>query len=132
MKPRYERAEVQEEVKPVFTEKPATDKPIFPGGPMASEVESWKKQYAEVYLTEVAYDFFVWRPLNRYEYKHLMAIPDIDPLQREELICEQCVLWPKEFSFDQIANGKAGIPALLAEQIMQASGFDRTNAPRLL
>lgn len=108
------------------------DEEIFSGGPMQSELNSWKKQFVEVYLTELGLEAFIWRPLNRYEYKKITSVPNTDPLMREEMICEQCVLWPYNYTFDEMANGKAGVPALLAESIMEVSGFSRMSLPQLL
>jgi hypothetical protein len=108
------------------------DQPIFPGGPLMSEVHSWQKQIADqgmghrLFVTQVAPDFIViWRTLSRTEYKEIVAVPNTDPLQREEMICEQCVLWPRDFNYAVMAQGLAGVPSLIAEQIMTASGFDR-------
>lgn len=115
--------------------QPKQDRPLFEGGPLMSQVQSWKKQFGavdsegnviqegEIYLTQIGEDRFVWRPLNRYEYKEILALPNTDPLQREEIICQTCVLWPEGYNYEMMARGKAGIPALLAEQIMEASGF---------
>lgn len=114
---------------------PKEDQPIFPGGPLASQVASWKRQFGitdakgelvqegEVYVSNIGESYYVWRPLTRYEYKEIVNMPNTDPLQREEIICETCVLWPEGYNYETMARDKAGVPALLAEQIMQASGF---------
>lgn len=121
--------------------QPKQDRPLFEGGPLISQVQSWKKQFGvtdqegnviqegEIYLTQIGEDRFVWRPLNRYEYKEILALPNTDPLQREEIICQTCVLWPEGYNYETMARGKAGIPALLAEQIMEASGFTNQLTP---
>lgn len=109
---------------------PMKDEPIVPGGPLRSEVESWKKQFGNVYAVQLSVSndeddpaIYIWRPLNRAEYKAILALKNTDPLQREEMICETCVLWPKGFTYEVIASGKAGIPSTLAELIMSTSGF---------
>jgi len=116
-------------------DKPSQDAPIFPGGPLASQISSWKKQFAtttldgeiikegEIYVSRIGNDHYIWRPLTRYEYKQIVALPNTDPLQREEIICETCVLWPENYNYESMARDKAGVPALLAIQIMEASGF---------
>jgi hypothetical protein len=103
------------------------DKPIFPGGPLESQINSWKKQLSnyDMFMTEVGGDFFVFRTLNRYEYKQICALKNTDPLQREEIICETCTLWPKAYKFDKMATGKAGTPSTLAQVIMEKSGFTK-------
>lgn len=106
---------------------------IFEGGPSQSEVSSWKKQFEvdnhTVNLSEHAGEVFIWRTLNRVEYREIMALPNTDPLQREEIICEICVLFPYEYNFTNMAANKAGIPAVLAQQIMKESGFDQPSPP---
>lgn len=106
------------------------DDPIFPGGPLYSELQAWKKQASDrgdghdVYITQLSPNFAViWRSLSRIEYKEIVSIPDTNPLQREEMICEQCVLWPQPFNYAVQSKGLAGVPSLVAEQIMAASGF---------
>ena len=106
---------------------------IFPNGPLRTEVSSWKKQFEidghTVNLTEIGTEVFIWRTLNRVEYREIMAIPNTDPLQREEIICEVCVLFPYEYNFKSMSERKAGIPAILAEQIMKESGFVKIAPP---
>lgn len=109
------------------------DDAIFEGGPSRTEVASWKKQFEQdghyINLTEHADEVFIWRTLNRVEYREIMALPNTDPLQREEIICEICVLFPYEYNFTSMASRKAGVPAVLAEQIMQESGFKQPSPP---
>lgn len=117
---------------------PGFDEEMWPGGPLKSQVMSWKKQFGEgqVFLTEVADDLYIWRTLNRFEYKAIVSTPGMDPLQREELIAETCVLWHPygegPFTYDVMAAAKAGVPARLAELVMEKSGFDRNTKTRAL
>jgi hypothetical protein len=110
------------------------DEPIFPGGPARSEVNAWKKQFEQdghsVHLSDLGdNEIFIWRTLSRTEYREIMALPNTDPLQREEIICEVCVLFPANYNFSSMASRKAGIPAVLAEQIMHESGFKKPSPP---
>ncbi len=108
------------------------DGPIFPGGPNESLVSSWKKQFEDVYLTEITGQGFIWRTLKRLEYKQIVSIPNTDPLIREEMICETCVLFPFEYDVIDMGGDKAGIPSMLSEQIMEKSGFTRMILPQKL
>lgn len=109
------------------------DEPLFEGGPSKSEVNSWKKQIEDeghtLHLSELSEQVFIWRTLSRTEYREIMALPNTDPLQREEIICEVCVLFPPEYNFSTMANKKAGTPAVLAEQIMHESDFRKPSPP---
>ena len=101
------------------------DYEVFPGGPLQSEISSWKKQYGKVYMTEIEDDIYVWRPLSRFEYKEVMNVPNTNELSREEMICEICVLFPYEYTYEAMINQPGGVPSMIAEQIMQKSGFTR-------
>jgi hypothetical protein len=107
---------------------------IFPGGPLVSEVNAWKKQFEvdghTVNLSEFPTgEVFVWRTLNRTEYREVMNLPNTDAVQREEIICEICVLWPYNYNFREMAAQKAGLPAVLSQHIMRESGFAPISPP---
>lgn len=101
------------------------DEPLFFGGPLQSEIASWKKQFKgqSVFITQAGGEYFIIRTLNRYEYKQIVSIPNTDPLMREEIFCHTCVLWPRPYDWKSMASGKAGIPSTLATIIMEQSGF---------
>ena len=82
------------------------DTPIFEGGPGVSQVEIWKKQFTKekIFHTQILEKHFVFRTLNRYEYKQIVAIENIDALYREEIICKTCVLWPYNYDFKRMAG----------------------------
>lgn len=107
-------------------EKETANREIFPGGPTEDMIANWKKQYGEIYMTEFDFGIFIWRTLGRLEYKKLLTDYEGDfDLQwfREEKIVEMCVLWPENYTHEDIVNGRAGTPRLLAEQILNKSGF---------
>lgn len=101
------------------------DTPIFPDGPGQSEVDIWKKQFTheKVFHTQILERHFVFRTLNRFEYKQIVAIENIDALYREEMICRTCVLWPRNYDFKEMAVEDSGYPSTLAQIIMENSGF---------
>lgn len=98
---------------------------IFPGGPTYNQLEKWKSMYnGEIFLTEFDEDTaFVWRPLKRKEYKDIAKLKEADNFYREERICEKAVLFPEGYGFMHMSNGKAGVPTLLNELILEKSGF---------
>lgn len=109
------------------------DDVLFPGGPTHSQVSAWKKQFEvdghHVMLSEIGDEVFIWRTLNRVEYREVMALPNTDPLQREEILCEICTLYPPNYNFTEMASRRAGVPAVLAEQLMKESGFTQPTPP---
>lgn len=99
------------------------DEVLFPDGPKMNLVEEWKSKYGSVYLTEFEEEVFLWRTLTRKEYKEIMKVMQADTYYKEERICDKCILYPEEYNFLKMTHGKAGIPSLIAEQIMDKSGF---------
>lgn len=106
---------------------------IFPGGPSKEQIENWKKQYGDIYMTEFDSETFVWRTLTRYEFKKVVNVEGSEnDWFREEQVSETCVLYPEDYTHDDMSQGKAGIPAMLADQIMNKSGFmPKTGAQKL-
>ena len=103
------------------------DTPIFEDGPGISQVEIWKKQFSKekIFHTQILEKHFVFRTLNRYEYKQIVAIENIDALYCEEIICKTCVLWPYNYDFKKMAGEDSGYPSTLAQIIMENSGFTK-------
>lgn len=101
--------------------------PIFDDGPSIAQVELWKKQFSKekVFHTQIIDRHFVFRTLNRFEYKQIVAINNIDALYREEIICNTCVLWPMHYDFKAMAEEDSGYPSTLAQIIMENSGFTK-------
>lgn len=103
-----------------------SDMQAWQGGPLQSEILGWKKQFGRIYKTATPDgDTFVWRALNRFEYKSIMSTPNTNELMREEMIAETCVLFPYDYCYEDMVNQPGGIPSMLAEQIMQKSAFTR-------
>ena len=103
------------------------DVPIFENGPGMSQVELWKKQYTQekVFHVQIIDRDFIFRTLNRFEYKQIVAIENIDALYREELICKICVLFPYNYDIKTMAAEDSGYPSTLAQIIMENSGFTK-------
>lgn len=115
--------EIKEELDPDMYDEEGNEL-LFPGGPTLNFVEQLKSLHnGEVYLTEFDEEVFLWRPITRKEYKGVMKNKDADPYYKEERLCEAVVLWPEKYNFIAMGNGKAGIPTLLAELVMEKSGF---------
>lgn len=100
---------------------------LFPGGPTVEDVEEWKSRYnGEVFLTDFEDgEIYLWRPINRKEYKSIMGIEGSSGMYREEAICQTVILWPKgNISTKLRTFGKAGVPTLLSELILEKSGYN--------
>jgi|GEM_PF-1896521 len=103
--------------------------PVVRNGPTRREVEGWKERYGHVYFTPFEGEVFVWRTLQRPEYREIIRDTTLTALDREELFTEKCVLYPYDFSLEKIKKSRAGIASLLSEMIMDKSGFVAQSAP---
>lgn len=102
----------------------------FDNSPGASEIEKWKQQFGEVFVSGFSEtEMFVWRPLNRKEYVELqkkMRNPTQENEQQftdldfEEAVVGCCLLWG---SNEKILKNKGGSVSTLSEQIMTNSNF---------
>jgi hypothetical protein len=140
----YTRIEVKEEEEldtedddtngPMTVEDLEDDEEIWNGGPTAGQIKQWKAMFGDVYVTSITFDkHIVWRTLNRNEYKQLvkkmeqlvqagqLSTAEAN-LWNEESITEICILFP---SYDKVAlaSDMAGLPSLLSQEILEASGF---------
>lgn len=110
------------------------DELLFPGGPSKLDLDTWKKDWEgyDIYITEILNQTFIFRTLNRYEYKQLITLQNVDALQREEVICQTVTLWPQNYTWKEMATTLAGIPSTYAEIIMEKSGFTKDFAIQVL
>jgi len=118
------------------------DLQIWEDGPTAKDIVDWKKKYGDVYVTSVTFDkHVVWRTLNRNEYK--MIVRQIEQvissgkmtqteanMLNEELVCQFCTLFP-QFSGEDFSKELAGLPSILAQQILESSGFTTVDVRQL-
>ena len=123
-----------DEEEPTSVEDLPDDELIWPDGPTAGHIKAWKKEFGDVYVTSISYDKHVaWRPLNRIEYKHLVKkMEDLVQsgqltaaeanLWNEDAITEMCVLFPS-FDADSALRDMAGLPSLISQEVLEASGF---------
>jgi len=97
---------------------------LFQNGPTLTEVEEWKRRYTNIYVTDFENgDVYIYRPLTRKEWKEIRNIQNADQLYQEERICDTAVIWPKTDINKFRIHGPAGVPTVLAEQILEISGF---------
>lgn len=107
---------------------------IFPGGPKWKQVNAWKEEHGDVYVTSFSPEsHHIWRTLTRFEYKRLVKNMEMSlstgqvtqaeaNFNNEELMCEICVLFPP-MTKAQMSGDQAGIASIISQEIMEASGF---------
>lgn len=94
-------------------------------------VEEIKKQHKKAYMTTIADEKIIWRPLTRGEYKQVMAIgtkPGEEELTnrevmylREESVAKAVILYPE--NADEIVEDLAAVAEIITEECMVKSGF---------
>lgn len=107
---------------------------IYPNGPSPHDVEIWKKQYPDclVMVIEVSGEYFVVRTITRPEYKKLVSLYKLNALQREEVMCATCILYPKNLDYETINKLRGGVPSTIASIIMEHSGFTKEYGVQVL
>ena len=99
----------------------------FEGAPDQATLDAWKAKHKDIFVSGFSEaEVYIWRTITRPEYiKIQQEIQQpgaaIDQYKFEELVCEACVLWKS--TKESWAEGKAGTPNVLAEQIMLNSNF---------
>lgn len=110
------------------------DAELYKNGPTWRQIEGWKAQYGDIYVTAVAEEkYIIWRTLTRSEYRLLVRALESSVasgkasqaeanLDNEEAVAQTCMLHPKMSAADM--NGDmAGIPSIISQQVLEASGF---------
>lgn len=128
-----EELEAEEDLlEPLTLETADPNEPLWQDGPTVGQALEWKKQFKKIYVTSLSLDDHVlWRTLSRGAYADIMdQIETLNSSQQvsnskaamiqEELIAKACILFPEIESFD---DELAGLPSLLSQQILEASGF---------
>ncbi len=106
---------------------------------LQSNIEKWKKEYPAIYQIDIAGDTFIFRPINRAEYKFFMkeasALKDEERqearITREEEVSKVATLYPEPEELEKIIDGCAGIATALADNIMYYSGFAEESVQKL-
>ena len=76
------------------------------------------QEYRNVFMFHSDDQFFIFRAIGRGEYKEILKNPVITDLDREEIICDTCVLYPEEFDWEAC---EAGLPTVLSAEILKKS-----------
>jgi hypothetical protein len=126
--------EFVEELGPQSVEDLDDAEEIWDNGPTAGMIKAWKALHGDVYVTSLTFEkHVVWRTLSRSEYKQLvkkmeqlvqagqLSTAEAN-LWNEEAITEICLLFP-DYTKVSMADDMAGIPSLLSQEILEASGF---------
>ena len=76
------------------------------------------QEYRNVFMFHSEDQFFIFRALGRGEYKEILKTPTLTDLDREEVICDTCVLYPENYDWESC---EAGLPTIMSEEILKKS-----------
>ena len=75
-------------------------------------------EYGNICFGEYNNEIYIYKLLSRRAYKNLIANPNLTQIEKEDEVCKECILWPRDFNPDEC---DAGLPTHLFEQIMTNS-----------
>ena len=84
-----------------------------------------QEEWRSVFMAKIENQVFFYRPLGRGEYRKIATDVNLSDLQKQEVVCETCTLWPEKFDFEDCL---AGIPTELYNQILRNSLLDSTES----
>jgi hypothetical protein len=127
-----EEEDDEEEVIDLATADPNMQ--LWVGGPTVGQINAWKEEH-EVYVTTInpyTNNHVVWRPIYRQEYRALVkqleeavasGMSQVEAtMNNEEAMSEIVILFPTYNRHDR-AGTLAGLPQLISQEAMEASGF---------
>ena len=85
------------------------------------------EEHRNVFITTIGQQLFIYRSLGRKEYSDILENPDLTDFSREEVICDVCTLYPRNFNFKKCS---AGTPTILRKKILKDSLLDSLEARR--
>lgn len=81
----------------------------------------FKESHRNVFMHQIDETVFIYRTLGRDEYRKIQNNEELDDMDKEEIICGACVLYPEDFNYEECS---AGLPTELCEIILKASLLD--------
>lgn len=93
-------------------------------------IEKFKEEYKNIYLYQFEDQVFIYRSVGRKEYTDLALKDTIGDEEKEEQLCKMCTLFPKDYDFENCEE--AGLPTLLANEIIDNSYLSKENRDRVM
>lgn len=145
--PESERAEASEEESPpeevdYDSRKMDPDLEVWDGGPTFGQINAWKDEFGEIYVTSITPEkHVVWRTMTRFEYRRLIKsleqalstgqVSQAEAnLNNEEAIAKLCILYPP-YNPETTAAELAGVASTISNQVMEASAFTSVEVRQL-
>lgn len=81
------------------------------------------QEYRNVFIQKICDEVYIYRALGRGEYREILDDKRFSNLKKEEIICNQCLLYPDPEKYDW-SNKEAGKPTELMKAILTDSYLD--------
>lgn len=91
-------------------------------------INDLQEEHGDIYWNTLEGQVFIYRPLGRLEYRELLKA-DISDVEKEDTVCQACLLHPENFDFDDCP---AGIPTQLFNLIMKNSFLDSLESKQII
>ena len=78
----------------------------------------FKSKWRNVFIYRLGDYDFIYRALGRKEYRDILEDKRFNDFEKEEILCDKCLLYPYEFDWE---NCDAGIPTELLKNILKNS-----------
>jgi hypothetical protein len=96
-----------------------------------SQLDAWKKQFNEIYRTDLNGQTYIWHKLRRRDYIDIMNDETLNAIEntdlrifmRQEKILLAGILHPSGENLERIVDENAGVAGNISDEIMLASGF---------
>lgn len=92
---------------------------------------SLSDEYRNVFILQLEDNVMIYRSIGRKAYKDILLNKELTDLQKEEVICRECLLYPDPDTFDW-ENCDAGIPTQLRKAILKNSYLESVEDRELL
>lgn len=92
--------------------------------------EECQKKYKNVFLHQIGNELFIYRTIGRKEFTEIYLDKSLSNEEREEKICSNCVLYPKNFDYANCDS--AGLPTEIAGKIIENSYISEENREKIL
>lgn len=86
-------------------------------------IKGFVKEYGNIFFADIQGNEFVYKALSRKTYKTIFNNPNISDIEKEDEICKEVILWPKDFDFDDC---DASVPTQLCEEVINNSCLNGT------
>jgi hypothetical protein len=80
-----------------------------------------QETYRTINVLKIDEEVFMFRALGRSEFRSIANNTQFNDLEKEEIICQACTVWPENYDFE---NGDAGTPSTLSKAILECSHLD--------